>query len=235
MWLFFWQFSKKFPWACCLEFFFCNSKMANSPPKNHRTRLIIYFYSILWGWWTGNRPQEDLAKFGYRSQRRAEIFGYLTIFLQHATPSSLNLAISQFFPQNMANLERKFQEKTFVWKIFEDRLGMRQGLQESMFPISLTHGYTQIGDKVRSTRVMVPKFSYSWLHLNWGWNRVYKSQDTQFLSVMAILKLGMKQGLQDSRYPISLSHGYSQIGDETGNTRVKVPSFSQSLPRSNWG
>jgi predicted nucleotide-binding protein (sugar kinase/HSP70/actin superfamily) len=145
------------------------------------------------------------------------------------------LAISQFFPQNMANLERKFQEKTFVWKIFEDRLGMRQGLQESMFPISLTHGYTQIGDKVRSTRVMVPKFSYSWLHLNWGWNRVYKSQDTQFLSVMAILKLGMKQGLQDSRYPISLSHGYSQIGDETGNTRVKVPSFSQSLPRSNWG
>ncbi len=40
---------------------------------------------------------------------------------------------------------------------------------------------------------------------------------------MPTLKLGMKQGVQESRYPISLSHGYSQIGDETGVTRVKVP------------
>jgi hypothetical protein len=45
----------------------------------------------------------------------------------------------------------------------------------------------------------------------------------QFLSLMATLKLGMKQGLQESRYPISLIHGYSQIGDETWTTRVKLP------------
>jgi hypothetical protein len=90
----------------------------------------------------------------------------------------------------MATLEREFQEKTFVSKMFEDGLGMKEGLQgswypislftvtlklgkkqgvqESMYPISLTHGYTQIGDEVRSTRVMVPKFSHSWLHSNWG-------------------------------------------------------------------
>jgi predicted nucleotide-binding protein (sugar kinase/HSP70/actin superfamily) len=40
---------------------------------------------------------------------------------------------------------------------------------------------------------------------------------------MATVKLGMKQGLQESRYPISLTHGYNQIGDETGSTRIKVP------------
>jgi hypothetical protein len=40
---------------------------------------------------------------------------------------------------------------------------------------------------------------------------------------MPTLKLGMKQGLQEWRNPISLIHGYTQIGDETGSTRVKVP------------
>jgi len=40
---------------------------------------------------------------------------------------------------------------------------------------------------------------------------------------MATLKLGMKQGVQESRYPVSLSHGYSQIGDETGITRQRYP------------
>jgi hypothetical protein len=157
----------------------------------------------------------------------------------------------------MATLERKFQEKTFVWKIFEDgfgmkkglqesrypislftvrvKLGKKQGVQESMYPISLTHGYTQIGDEVRSTRVRVPKFSHSWLHSNWEWNREYKSQGTQFLSLMATVKLGMKQVLQESRYPISLTHGYTQIGDETGSIRVKVPGFFHSWLHSNWG
>jgi hypothetical protein len=33
----------------------------------------------------------------------------------------------------------------------------------------------------------------------------------------------MKQGLQESRYPISLIHGYTQIGDVTWSTRVKLP------------
>lgn len=40
---------------------------------------------------------------------------------------------------------------------------------------------------------------------------------------MAILKLGMKQGAQESGYPNSLTHGYTQIGDETGSTGVKGP------------
>jgi predicted nucleotide-binding protein (sugar kinase/HSP70/actin superfamily) len=40
---------------------------------------------------------------------------------------------------------------------------------------------------------------------------------------MATVKSGMKQGLQESRYPISLTHCYTQIGDEIGSTRIKVP------------
>ncbi len=103
------------------------------------------------------------------------------------------------------------------------KLGMKQGVQESRYPVSLSHGYSQIGDETGVTRVKVPDFSHSWLHSNWGWNREYNSQGTQFLSLMATLKLGMKQGLQEWRNPISLIHAYSQIGDETGSTRIKVP------------
>jgi hypothetical protein len=33
------------------------------------------FFSILWGRWTGNHPQEDLAEFGNRSLREVDFFG----------------------------------------------------------------------------------------------------------------------------------------------------------------
>ncbi len=112
------------------------------------------------------------------------------------------------------------------------KLGMKQGVQESRYPVSLGDGYTQIGDETGVTRLKVPHFSQSWLQSNWGWNREYKSQGTQFLSVIATVKLGIKQGLQESRYPISLTRGYTQLGDETGSTRVKVPSFFHSWLQS---
>jgi hypothetical protein len=201
MWLFFWKVSKKFPWTCCLEVFFVIAKWRIRHKKiivaDHSTRLIIYYYWILWGWWTGNRPQEDLAKLGYRSQRKLEIFGYLTIFLQHARPSSLNLAISQFFPSIYGDFGKKIPRKNLCMKNLWRRIGDETG--------------------------------------DWGWNRGYKSHGTPFLSVMATVKLGMKQGVQESRYPVSLSHGYTQIGDETVVTRVKVPHFSHSWLHSNWG
>ncbi len=56
-------------------------------------------------------------------------------------------------------------------------------------------------------------FTTSFIICNWGRNKEYKSQCTQFLSLMATLKLGMKQGLQESRYP----------------------HFSHSWLHSNWG
>jgi hypothetical protein len=31
-------------------------------------------FSILWGRWSGNHPQEDLAKFGYKHDRKVEFF-----------------------------------------------------------------------------------------------------------------------------------------------------------------
>jgi hypothetical protein len=33
------------------------------------------FFSILWGRWTGNHPQEDLAEFGNRSLRKVDFWG----------------------------------------------------------------------------------------------------------------------------------------------------------------
>jgi hypothetical protein len=116
----------------------------------------------LWGWWTGNRPQEDLAKLGYRSHRKVDIFGYLTIFLQHARSSSLNLTISPFIPSKYGDVGRNFQEKTFVWKITKS------------------------------------------LKTDWGWNRGYKSQGTQFLSLMATSNWGW-----DMEYKSQATQHYS--------------------------
>jgi hypothetical protein len=43
--------------------------------------------------------QEDLAKFGYRSQRKDNrIYFYSTLFWQHAGTYCLNMLISVFFP-----------------------------------------------------------------------------------------------------------------------------------------
>jgi len=53
--------------------------------------------------WTGDPPQEDLAKSGYRSERTVIFFETLlcTCELQGY---SLNVEISIFFPKNVANL-----------------------------------------------------------------------------------------------------------------------------------
>jgi hypothetical protein len=40
--------------------------------------LPRYCFSILWGKWTGYRPQEDLPKFGYRPQKDLPKFGYMS-------------------------------------------------------------------------------------------------------------------------------------------------------------
>jgi hypothetical protein len=147
MWLFFWKFSKKFPCPCCLEVFFLIAKWRIRHKKiivaDHSTRLILYYYSILWGWWTGNRPREDLAKLGYRPQRKVEIFGYLTIFLQHARPSSLNLAISQFSPSKYGDFGKKIPRKNLCMKNLWRQIGDERGVTRVKVPHFSLHGYTQ--------------------------------------------------------------------------------------------
>ncbi len=56
-----------------------------------------FLFSVLWGRWVGNHPQEDLAKFGYRLERTIEILRISnTIWLCIGT-DCLNMVISFFF------------------------------------------------------------------------------------------------------------------------------------------
>jgi hypothetical protein len=45
--------------------------------------IAEFFFSILWGWWTGEQPQEDLAKFGYRSEGKITIFETLNFLIPY--------------------------------------------------------------------------------------------------------------------------------------------------------
>jgi len=46
---------------------------------------------------TGDRPQEDLAKFGYRPDSKVELFLEPAIFWRHPRNYGLNLVNSAFF------------------------------------------------------------------------------------------------------------------------------------------
>jgi hypothetical protein len=39
-----------------------------------------FYFSILWGRWTGDHPKEDLAKFGWRSKRNVFFFSFFFLF-----------------------------------------------------------------------------------------------------------------------------------------------------------
>jgi hypothetical protein len=144
MWLFFWQFSKKFPRPCCLDFVFGNSKMANSPEKNHCCRsfhqvdyFLLFNFVRLVDWQSSTR---GLAKLGYRSHRKVESFGYLPICLQHARPSSLNLAISQFFPSKYGDFGKKIPRKNLCMKNLWRRIWDEKGVTRVKVPNFSLHG-----------------------------------------------------------------------------------------------
>jgi hypothetical protein len=66
--------------------------------------LQSLFFQILWGKWTGNHPQENLAKFGYKSERKVNVFWNLTILWWHARTYHLNLTNFLKIPRNIATL-----------------------------------------------------------------------------------------------------------------------------------
>jgi hypothetical protein len=66
-------------------------------------------FSHLWGRWVDDHPQEDLAKFGYRSERKVEMFRNYVIFWWYARIYCPNMAISEI-KSNSCNVE--------LWAIF---------------------------------------------------------------------------------------------------------------------
>jgi hypothetical protein len=63
-----------------------------------------FFVSILQCSHTSNHPQKELAKFGYKSERKAENFINPAVYLELAEACCLNKAIQNFSPQKSANL-----------------------------------------------------------------------------------------------------------------------------------
>ncbi len=74
-----------------------------------------FFSPILWRWWIGNHPPENLAKFGYRSERKLYLFSNPALYL--ATYKNLWSKYGKFnfcFPQNMVTLGLFFLRK-ILW------------------------------------------------------------------------------------------------------------------------
>jgi hypothetical protein len=60
-------------------------------------RSTGFFFPNLGGRWVGIHPQEDLARFGYTSDRTVEKFRFDAIVWRHATTYCLNMATSKRF------------------------------------------------------------------------------------------------------------------------------------------
>ncbi len=59
--------------------------------------FFVSFFQILLVRWVGDRiPQEELAKFGYKSEKKVKTFGnHHAIFCRHVSTNCLNMAISK--------------------------------------------------------------------------------------------------------------------------------------------
>jgi hypothetical protein len=71
---------------------------------------LRFLFSILWCSHTGYHSQEELARFGYRSERKVEKFKNTTIFSWPAGIYSLNKVISEKIPQKLVILVHSFHK-----------------------------------------------------------------------------------------------------------------------------
>jgi hypothetical protein len=74
---------------------------------------MVSFFSNLWCCHAGDHPQEELATFGYRSERKVEKLKNHAVVWWFAGTYSLNMAISENFPSKPCRFG------TFIiWHIF---------------------------------------------------------------------------------------------------------------------
>jgi len=66
---------------------------------------------------TGDHPQEELAKFGYRSERKVEQFKNHAIFIFWNLLSKYD-NFRKKIPQTLVTLALFFSQKIFVWAFF---------------------------------------------------------------------------------------------------------------------
>jgi len=77
--------------------------------------LVIrpFFPSVLWRSCTGNHPQEELTKFGYRSKSKVENFKNPTIFWR---PARNNICLNmKKIPWTLVSLAPFFSQILFLW------------------------------------------------------------------------------------------------------------------------
>jgi hypothetical protein len=84
-------------------------------------KQVFYFYnSIFWSTYMGNHPEEELAKFGYRSKKKSRKFKSDAIFWWHALTYCLNMLIShKKNPWNVDHFVAFFPQKSYVWITLE--------------------------------------------------------------------------------------------------------------------
>jgi hypothetical protein len=75
-------------------------------------RSTGFFFPNLGGGWVGIHPQEDLARFGYTSDRTVEKFYFHAIVWRHATSYCLNMATSKRFSSQCGDAGPFFPKKS---------------------------------------------------------------------------------------------------------------------------
>ncbi len=78
--------------------------------------FFFFFPPILWCKWNGDHPEEDLAKFGYRSAKKLDFFWKTPYKLATWRTRGLNVALSTPFSLQIWRLWGEFFPKIFPWK-----------------------------------------------------------------------------------------------------------------------
>jgi hypothetical protein len=78
---------------------------------------LRFLFSILWCSHTGYHSQEELARFGYRSERKVEKFKNTAIFSWPAGIYSLNKVISEKNSSETGDFGAFISQNSFVWVV----------------------------------------------------------------------------------------------------------------------
>jgi hypothetical protein len=107
-------------WSNRKSKFMCNVTIVTNVAEWAQVSTSGFFFQILWGRCCSDHPQEDLAKFGYRSERKEEKFRNPAIFWQHALTYCLTLVISKIKNKKSSksgDFEPFFPQKNPLYKL----------------------------------------------------------------------------------------------------------------------